>query len=88
LPYRRAAEIADGDTVEQAEAILKANLANIYPDGSATCAFTFPSTVDGQPGYRADTLANDQDWPLTLWLRLNTPAVRAVRFEFLGTSEN
>ena len=78
------AEIADSDTVEQAEAILTANLANIYADGTATCAFTLPSTVDGQPGYRADTLANDQDWPLTLWLRLNTPAVRALRFEFLG----
>ena len=78
------AEIADDDTVEQAEAILTANLANIYADGTATCAFTLPSTVDGQPGYRADALANDQDWPLTLWLRLNTPAVRALRFEFLG----
>ena len=82
------AEIADGDTVEQAEAILTANLANIYADGSATCAFTFPSAVDGQPGYRADTLANDQDWPLTLWLRLDTPAVHALRFELpRNTSE-
>ena len=29
-----------------------------------------PSAVDGRPGYRADPLANDQDWCLTLWLRL------------------
>ena len=75
------AGIADGDTVKQAEAILTANLANIYADGSAIYAFTLPSTVDGRPGHRADTLADDQDWPLTLWLRLDTPAVRALRFE-------
>ena len=83
------AEIADSDAIDQAEAILSANLANIYADGSATCAFTLPSTVDGQPGYRADTLANDQDWPLTLWLRLDTPAVRPLRFDLpRSTSES
>lgn len=53
-----------------ADQIFHANLANIFDDGSATCAFVLPSTVDGRPAYRADSLANDQDWPLTLWLRL------------------
>ncbi|GAA2096184.1 DUF5695 domain-containing protein [Microlunatus panaciterrae] len=52
-----------------AREIFHANLINIFADGSATCAFTVPSAVDGRPGYRADPLANDQDWPLTLWLR-------------------
>ncbi|MCK8678489.1 hypothetical protein [Streptomyces lichenis] len=41
-------------------------------DGSATCAFVMPSTVDGRPGYRDDPLANDQDWALALWLRTTT----------------
>lgn len=53
-----------------AEQIFRANLANFHADGSATCAFVLPSTVDGRPAYRADPLANDQDWALTLWLRL------------------
>ncbi|MEV0792539.1 hypothetical protein [Kribbella sp. NPDC050459] len=53
----------------EADGILRANLANLAADGSATCAFVMPSCVDGIPGYRADSLANDQDWILTLWLR-------------------
>ncbi len=52
-----------------AEQIFRANLVGFRADGSATCAFVLPSTVDGRPGYRDDPLANDQDWALTLWLR-------------------
>ncbi|WP_327657116.1 hypothetical protein [Streptomyces sp. NBC_00483] len=57
-------------TARLAEAILHANMANYYEDGSATCAFVMPSTVDGRPAHTADPLANDQDWHLVLWLRL------------------
>ena len=58
------------ETEQVAEEIFHANLLNFGADGSATCAFIMPSAVDGRPGYRADPLANDQDWGLTLWLRL------------------
>jgi hypothetical protein len=51
-------------------AILRANLANFAPDGSATCAFVYPSCVDGRPAHTADPLANDQDWALVYALRL------------------
>jgi hypothetical protein len=51
------------------EAILRTNLVNFYPDGSATCAFVYPSCVDGRPGHLADPLANDQDWALVYALR-------------------
>jgi hypothetical protein len=50
-------------------AIMRANLASFAPDGSATCAFVYPSCVNGQPAHRADPLANDQDWALVYALR-------------------
>lgn len=54
----------------QGHAILRANLAGFHPDGSATCAFVYPSAVDGRPAHVADPLANDQDWALVHMLRL------------------
>ncbi|WP_112239559.1 hypothetical protein [Kribbella monticola] len=50
-------------------AILRANLVNFFPDGSATCAFVYPSAVNGRPAHVADPLANDQDWALVYALR-------------------
>lgn len=64
------------ETDRLAEAILRANMANYRPDGSATCAFVLPSTVDGRPAHTADPLANDQDWHLVLWLRARERAER------------
>jgi hypothetical protein len=52
------------------EAILRANLVNFCPDGSATCAFVYPSAVNNRPAHLADPLANDQDWALVYALRL------------------
>jgi hypothetical protein len=51
------------------DAILRANLVNIPQDGSATCAFVYPTCVNGQPAHLADPLANDQDWALVYALR-------------------
>jgi hypothetical protein len=57
------------DTDRLADAILRANAANYREDGSATCAFVMPSTIDGRAAHTADPLANDQDWHLVLWLQ-------------------
>ncbi|SDE35664.1 hypothetical protein [Auraticoccus monumenti] len=54
--------------------ILSANLVSFDRDGSATCAFVYPSCVDGTPAHRADPLANDQDWALVYALRYAGPA--------------
>ncbi|GAA1573175.1 DUF5695 domain-containing protein [Kribbella hippodromi] len=51
------------------DAILRANLVSFAADGSATCAFVYPSCVNGQPAHVADPLANDQDWALVYALR-------------------
>lgn len=56
----------------EAESIWRANLADFGADGSASCAFVLPSTVDGVPAHSADPLANDQDWALALLLRSRT----------------
>ncbi|MDT7840253.1 glycoside hydrolase family protein [Streptomyces justiciae] len=65
---RLPAALRTPGTERLAEAILRANMANYREDGSATCAFVMPSTVDGRAAHRADPLANDQDWHLYLWL--------------------
>ncbi|RCK67988.1 hypothetical protein DT076_18695 [Desertihabitans brevis] len=49
--------------------VLRANLTGFGEDGSATCAFVYPSCVNGAPAHRADPLANDQDWALVYALR-------------------
>jgi hypothetical protein len=62
-----------------ADAILRANLVNFAADGSATCAFVYPSCVNGQPAHVADPLANDQDWALVYAIRQLMPASEAAR---------
>ncbi|HWU57590.1 MAG TPA: hypothetical protein VN045_02640 [Microbacteriaceae bacterium] len=59
------------DTHELALRIMHANMSNYFPDGSATAAFIFPSSIDGAAAHAADPLANDQDWHLASWLRLD-----------------
>ncbi|WP_413353811.1 hypothetical protein [Microbacterium sp. 1P06AB] len=62
-------------TDELAETILRANMVNYGVDGSATCAFVMPTSVDGVPAHFADPLANDQDFHLALWMQLEDDGV-------------
>lgn len=68
--YRLPASVRSVRTDELALAILRANMSNYFADGSATCAFVFPTTVDGAAAHEPDPLANDQDWHLAIWLDL------------------
>ena len=63
-------ELRTSETDRLAGAILRANMANYFPDGSATCAFVMPSSVDGAPAHSADPLANDQDFHLAIWMQV------------------
>ena len=54
---------------KKAEKSLRAVLSMFYPDGSATCAFVYPVTVNGEKAHYADAYANDQDWGLYSALR-------------------
>lgn len=63
-------QLRNSETDALAQAILRSNLTSYFDDGSATCAFVFPSTVDGESAHVPDPLANDQEWPLAIWLEL------------------
>jgi hypothetical protein len=76
---RLPATLRTSDTDRLAEAILRANMANYREDGSATCAFVMPSTVDGRAAHSADPLANDQDRHLYLWMQAQEGAGRRQR---------
>lgn len=68
LPPALRSDALDADALS----VYRSNLTSFYDDGSATCAFIFPSAVNGSPAYVADSLANDQDWAL-VWMLRNTP---------------
>jgi hypothetical protein len=52
------------DSLARAEASLRGGLSAFNPDGSATCAYLFPETLNGIPSNFADPYANDQDWAM------------------------
>lgn len=63
-------ELRTAETDALALRIMRANMSNYNPDGSGTCAFMYPSSIDGQPEHRADAMSNDQNLHLSIWLRL------------------
>ena len=63
-------EVRTPRTDELALDILRSCLLNYHEDGSATCAFVMPATVDAMTAHAEDPLVNDQDWPLAIWLQL------------------
>ena len=50
--------------LEKGRRSLRGVLPMIHADGSASCAYLFPLTVNGKPGKYFDPYANDQDWGL------------------------
>lgn len=58
-----------GGLEARAGRIFRANLVHFQDDGFASCAFVYPSCVNGQPAHQFDPLANDQDWALVWLLR-------------------
>lgn len=70
--------LRSSETDTLAQNILRANMANYFPDGSATCAFIMPTSVDGVPAHAPDPLANDQDFHLALWMQLESDAITVL----------
>ena len=68
--YERYANLtAEPEYKTKAEAAYRAVLSMFFPDGSATCAFVYPATVNGVTTGYADPYANDQDWGMYYYLR-------------------
>lgn len=63
--YQSYADITgSSDYLQKADAACRALLSMFSPDGSATCAYLYPVSINGQKGDFADPYANDQDWAL------------------------
>lgn len=63
--FRRYARLTgDQKFAKKAEDSLRGVLSMFFADGTATCAYLFPYSVNGQRGEFADAYANDQDWGL------------------------
>lgn len=54
---------------KKAETSLRGVLSLFNPDGSASCAYVYPYSVNGTCADYADSYANDQDWGLYFMLR-------------------
>ena len=57
------------DYYKKAEASLRGTLSLFKEDGSASCAYLYPWTVNGRKGRFYDLWANDQDWALYFALK-------------------
>ena len=67
--YRLWYRISNDDKYHKmSEASLRGVLSMFFPDGSASCAYVFPVTVNGEAGQRFDDYANDQDWGMYFYL--------------------
>lgn len=67
--YRLWYRISNDDKYyKMSDASLRGVLSLFFPDGSASCAYVFPVTVNGEPGQRFDDYANDQDWGMYFYL--------------------
>ena len=60
-----------GDTkyMQRAEKSYRGSMSLFNADGSASCAFVYPMSVNGKKAHCADPYANDQDWGLYFMLR-------------------
>ncbi len=57
--------------------IIANNLSYFSADGSASCAYVYPLTINDRPGQFYDAWANDQDWALVHYLlRLDAEDLR------------
>lgn len=61
--------------LRMADGIIRNNLAVFEPDGRASCAYIYPSSVNGRKGDYKDPYANDQDWVLAHLLQLEATAM-------------
>jgi hypothetical protein len=70
------------------ESIFAANFSQFRQDGSASCAYVFPLTINGKPGAFFDPWANDQDWALVNWMLFSAYANKATSVAGVATADN
>lgn len=68
--YKDFGEITDNsEYIKKAEASYRGVMSMFMPDGSASCAYVYPVSVNGIEGGYYDAYANDQDWGLYFMMR-------------------
>lgn len=68
--YKDFGEITDNpEYIKKAEAAYRGVMSMFMPDGSASCAYVYPVSVNGIEGGYYDVYANDQDWGLYFMMR-------------------
>ncbi len=68
--YSAYADITDNDEYrKKAECSYRGTLSMFMLDGSASCAYVYPVTVNGENAQYYDSYANDQDWGLYYMLK-------------------
>ena len=61
----------DSSYLNRAKAISLSNLISFTADGRGSCAYLYPDFINGEKGKFSDPLANDQDWALMFYLKIN-----------------
>ncbi len=70
--YFEYAKITGNDMyIKKAEASYRSTLSLFMSDGSASCAYVYPVSVNGEKAGFYDPYANDQDWGLYFMMRYN-----------------
>lgn len=68
--YKKFYDVTDNiEYKKRAEASYRGVLSMIKPDGSASCAYVYPVSVNGKCAGYYDAYANDQDWGLYFMIR-------------------
>ena len=66
--------VGDVSYMQRAEASLRGSLSMFMPDGSASCAYVYPVSVNGTAAGFYDPYANDQDWALYYYITFSENA--------------
>ncbi|MCM1181924.1 MAG: hypothetical protein NC337_00945 [Roseburia sp.] len=70
IVYKAYAELTGDEAyAKKADAAYRGVLSLFFPDGSASCAYVYPVSVNGTEAGYYDAYANDQDWGLYLFYR-------------------
>jgi hypothetical protein len=68
----------DKDFFRKSRTIIESVFSLFFEDGSASCAYIYPDSVNGRAGKFYDAFANDQDWSLYYYLRARTRPAKAA----------
>ena len=76
--HHQSKATGDARAQKQADGILRANMALFTPGGRGSCAWIYPTSVNGRARHYKDPYANDQDWALAHLLQIEEDNMLSV----------